>query len=223
MREIDRFIDYLHAGPSDTAGVFNPWRDHDERDRAPRRETPGIRRDNMRAYLEMRQKSARVLLLGEAPSHRGCRFSGIAFCSEHELVHKRELVAREPLGLTSHDAAAKPMKERSAHVLWGEVEHAGAAHSVVFWNAFPWHPHGAEGAASNRKPRTREVLDGREALERLLDCFSYKLSIFAVGRVAEAALLQWPGHASAGCLRHPAQGGEARFREGFRSLVATRL
>src|SRR5918993_798441 len=113
MRDIDRFLEYLQAGPRDKAGVFNPWADHDARDRAPRRDMPRVRRDNMAAYLEFREKSARILLLGEAPSHRGCRFTGIAFCSETELVHKRDLVAREPLALTSLDAETRPMRERS--------------------------------------------------------------------------------------------------------------
>jgi uracil-DNA glycosylase len=223
MREIDRFLEYLQAGPREREGVFNPWRDHDERDARPRRDMPRLRRENMAAYLAHRATSARVLLLGEAPSHRGCRFSGIAFCSETEIVHKRELVAPGTLALTSADAATRPQRERSAFVIWEELAHAGVAHQVVLWNAFPWHPHGVEGVATNRKPRTREVMDGREALERLLACFSHDLSIFAVGKVAEAALLSWPGHDSAGCLRHPAQGGEAKFREGFRSLVAARL
>lgn len=223
MREIDRFIEYLQAGPRETAGVFNPWRDQDERDRAPRRAAPGLRRANMRSYLEARSASARVMLLGEAPSHRGCRFTGIAFCSETELLRKRDLVARQPLALTSRDADTRPQRERSAHVLWDEIERAGAAHAVVLWNAFPWHPHGADGAASNRKPRTREVVDGREALERMLACFTHELSIFAVGKVAEAALGLWPGRHCAGYLRHPAQGGELKFRAGFRSLVAPRL
>lgn len=223
MREIDRFVEYLQAGPRERDGVFNPWRDHDERDAPPRRQAPQLRRENMRAYLEARQASARVMLLGEAPSHRGCRFTGIAFCSETELLRKRDLVARRPLALTSLDAATKPQRERSAHVLWDEIERAGAAHAVVLWNAFPWHPHGAHGPACNRKPRTREVADGREALERLLACFSHELSIFAVGKVAESALASWPGRHCVGYLRHPAQGGELKFRDGFRSLVASRL
>ena len=223
MRDIERFIAYLHAGPRDTAGVFNPWRDHDERDRAPRRRMPAVRQENMAAYLEARAKTARVLLLGEAPSHRGCRFSGIAFCSETELLRKRDLVARRPLALTSAEADTKPQRERSAHVIWDELERAGAAHHVVLWNAFPWHPHGVEGVATNRKPRNREVEDGREALERLLACFAYPLAIHAVGKVAETALARWEGFACAGYMRHPAQGGEAKFREGFRTQVAARL
>ena len=49
--------------------------------------------EEMAAYLDARNRTARVLLLGEAPSHRGCRFTGIAFCSETELTHKADLVA----------------------------------------------------------------------------------------------------------------------------------
>ena len=104
MSDIDDFLAILTEGPRDRTCVFNPWRDWDDRDRAPKRETPKVRRDNMAAYLEARASSARFLLLGEAPSHRGCRFTGIAFCSETELVHKPDIVALNPLALTSRDA-----------------------------------------------------------------------------------------------------------------------
>jgi hypothetical protein len=176
----------------------------------------------MAAYLEARERSARILLLGEAPSHRGCRFSGIAFCSEVELTHKRELVARVPLALTSAQSREKPMRERSAHVIWDELDRSGRAHEVVLWNAFPWHPHG-DTVTSNRKPRLTEVAQGREALDALLSCFSHKLSIFAVGKVAEDALRRWGGAECAGYIRHPAQGGEGKFRSQFRLHVAAHL
>jgi hypothetical protein len=84
---VDRFVSILEQGPADCSCVFNPWRDHDERDAAPRKRAPATRRANMAAYIEARRGHARVMLLGEAPSHRGCRFTGIAFCSEAELVH----------------------------------------------------------------------------------------------------------------------------------------
>jgi len=202
--------------------VFNPWRDHDGRDLAPRRETPKRRCENMAAYLETRAKSARALLLGEAPSHRGARFSGIAFCSEVELTHKRELVARAPLTLTSVHSREKPMRERSAFVIWDELTQAACAHQVVLWNAFPWHPHG-ETVTSNRKPRLTEVAQGLAAFEALLSCFSHKLSIFAVGKVAEDALRRWGNVPCAGYIRHPAQGGERKFRAQFRVNVAAHL
>ena len=212
----------LEEGPADPERVFNPWRDHDERDRMPRRSMPRHRLDNLAAYLDARRQSARFMLMGEAPSHRGCRFSGIAFCSEHELVHKAGLVAREALVLTSRDADTKPFKERSAHVIWDEIDHAGAAYDVVLWNTFPWHPY-LDQVTSNRKPRLTEVAHGRAALNALLACFTHKLEIIAVGKVAEDAMARWDEVECSGYVRHPAQGGESRFRQGFRERVAARL
>jgi hypothetical protein len=107
---VDTFVSILEQGPADCSCVFNPWGDHDERDATPRRRAPAVRRANMAAYIEARRAHARVVLLGEAPSHRGCRFTGIAFCSETELVHKRELVARHELALTSRDARSSPAR-----------------------------------------------------------------------------------------------------------------
>src|SRR5512140_1048388 len=222
MADASEFLRLLERGPTDSRDVFNPWHDHDERDRAPRRAMPAKRRENMQAYIEARQRSARVLLLGEAPSHRGCRFTGIAFCSEVELTRKADLVARHRLELTSVDCDTKPVRERSAAVIWGELEHAGCAREVVLWNAFPWHPHG-EAPSSNRKPRNKEVEDGRDALRALLRCFPHRLEIFAVGKVAEEALGRWEEAECAGYIRHPAQGGEAKFRAQFREPVLPRL
>jgi hypothetical protein len=228
---IQRFLGLLQAGPDSPSCVFNPWRDHDERDRAPRREMPARRRDNMGHYLQARARSARVMLLGEAPSHRGCRFTGIAFCSEVELLHKREQVARAPLAFTSRDADDKPMSERSAAILWDEMERGGCAHQVVLWNAFPWHPYlpeeraasGPCGPCSNRKPRRPEVEQGRDVLDALLACFTHPLRVYAVGKVAEEALARWGKVRSAGYLRHPSMGGEARFRSHFREQVLAHL
>jgi hypothetical protein len=223
MASASEFLRLLERGPSDaSSAVFNPWRDYDERDRAPRRDMPAKRRENMQAYIEARARSARVMLLGEAPSHRGCRFTGIAFCSEVELTHKADLVAKRRLELTSVAADTKPMSERSAAIIWGEMDHAGVARDVVLWNAFPWHPYG-EITTSNRKPRNKEVEDGRDVLRAFLRCFTHELQIFAVGKVAEAALGRWGEVECSGYIRHPSMGGEARFRSQFRELVLPRL
>jgi hypothetical protein len=190
-----------------------------------------MRRENMAAYLEARRTHARVMLLGEAPSHRGCRFTGIAFCSETELVQKAGLVAHRPLALTSKESAAKPQRERSAAVIWSEIERAGKPFEIVLWNAFPWHPYRDEsvdslgpcGPSSNRKPRLTEIAQGRAALEAMLRCFTQRLAVFAVGKVAQEALERWQGMECTGYIRHPAQGGESLFRAQFRSQVASRL
>ena len=210
----------LERGPDESRQVFNPWSDTDERDATPHRQMPKRRLDNLAAYLEARRTSARYVLMGEAPSHRGCRFSGIPFCSEHELVHKTDLVARKPLQLTSRDAATKPFTERSAAVIWGELEHSGAAFDVVLWNTYPWHPYG-DDVTSNRKPRPAEVREGHATFEAFQSCFTHPLRVLAVGKVAEVALGQWPGGQCAGYIRHPAHGGESLFRAGFREHVGT--
>ena len=228
---VDEFVSILQRGPTGCECVFNPWRDHDGRDAAPRARMPALRRENMAAYLEARRAHARVVLLGEAPSHRGCRFTGIAFCSETELVQKHDLVARSKLALTSRDADTKPQRERSAAVIWSEIERAGKPFEVVLWNAFPWHPYmdvGAQregpcGPSSNRKPRLDEVAQGRRAFDALLGCFTRRLDVFAIGKVAENALQRWDEARCAGYVRHPAQGGEALFRAQFRSGVLPRL
>ncbi len=225
---IERFLALLKAGPANPGAVFNPWRDWDDRDAPPRKLAPAKRRENLAAYLQARARSARFILVGEAPSHRGGRFTGIPFCSEVELTRKRDLVAHRALAPTSVDAAVKPMRERSAAVVWGELERYGCAYQVVLWNAFPWHPHVAAGAgrsgpATNRRPRPAEVEEGRAPLAALLECFAHPVEVFAVGRVAELALAQWPEARCAGWLRHPAQGGERKFREHFRQLVAARM
>jgi hypothetical protein len=231
VSKLREFLAILEQGPAAGPCVFNPWADRDERDRDPRGDTPRIRRENMGAYIEARRSEARVLLLGEAPSHRGCRFTGIAFCSETELVNKPDLVARRKLTLTSRDAEAKPQRERSAAVIWSEIERAGRPFEIVLWNAFPWHPYraddgdpsaGPSGPSSNRKPRLPEVAQGRRAFDALLGCFAHKLEIFAVGKVAEDALARWGGIECAGYIRHPAQGGEQLFRSQFRSQVVQR-
>lgn len=218
---VERLLAMLARGPEGAERVFNPWRDTDERDGSPRRAMPAKRLENLAAYLEARRTSARFVLMGEAPSHRGCRFSGIPFCSEHELVHKADLVARRPLALTSRDAATKPFKERSAHVIWDELARSGAAYDVVLWNTFPWHPY-LDDVATNRKPRPAEVAHGREALAAFHACFTQPLTILAVGKVAQTALAVWPEWRCAGYIRHPAQGGETLFRQGFRERIAAR-
>jgi hypothetical protein len=164
-----------------------------------------------------------VLLLGAAPPHRGCRFTGISFCSETELVTKADLIARRQLDLTSADAKVKPQRERSAAVIWGEIERAGKPFEVMLWNAFPWHPHSTDGVKTNRKPKPGEVMLGKPAFEAVLRCFTHRPAIFAVGKVAEDALVRWGGIQCAGYIRHPAQGGETLFREQFRRLVVPRL
>ena len=222
MNPVDHFVGLLAAGPADPQHVFNPWKDHDERDHAPRAATPRPPRPTPAAGGGGRARGGRLWRGGGPPPHRGCRFSGIPFCSEVEMFHKPALVAREALAPTSAGHEDKPMSERSAAIIWDELDRAGVAHEVVLWNAFPWHPHGADGIASNRKPRLPEVAQGRDAFDALLRCFTHDLEVFAVGKVAEDALRRWEKARCAGYIRHPSHGGEGLFRAQFRDQVVAR-
>jgi uracil-DNA glycosylase len=115
------------------------------------------------------------------------------------------------------------MTERSAAVIWDELEHAGCSREVILWNAFPWQPYGPSNTSSNRKPRLAEVADGRDAFAALLSCFTHPLQVFAVGKVAEDALRRWQLAGCAGYIRHPSHGGEALFRAGFKSSIAVQF
>src|ERR1700744_2304148 len=66
------------------ANVFNPWSQTDERDQ-PGIDAPLIRRQHLAAYLQARRTSVQVILIAEALSCRGVRFTGIAMTSERIL------------------------------------------------------------------------------------------------------------------------------------------
>ena len=79
------------------------------------------------------------------------------------------------------------------------------------------------GHHHNRKPRLPEVREGHAAFDALMGCFTHKLCVLAVGKVAQDALARWGGLECTGYIRHPAQGGEAKFRAQFRELAASIL
>src|SRR6476646_9835686 len=64
-----------------------------------------IRCTNLRAYLEPRVGSP-LALIGEAPSARGARFSGIAFTAERSLepAQRTSAPGLSPNGFTEHSA-----------------------------------------------------------------------------------------------------------------------
>ena len=84
----------------------------------------------------------------------------------------------------------------------------------VLWNAFPWHPYGAE-PLSNRKPKRSELQQAAEVLRCFLSLFPHA-QVHAIGRVSQD-MLDWLD-VSAPYIRHPSHGGKARFTQGVRSL-----
>ncbi|HST14910.1 MAG TPA: uracil-DNA glycosylase [Gaiellaceae bacterium] len=119
------------------------------------------RRDRVAAYLDSRS-GARILLVGEAPGHRGARISGIPFTSERLLT-----------GSGPAEATATIV-----HRVLGEL---GMEDDILLWNVVPTHP-GTE--SSNRAPTRREVAEGRVFADEL----AAGRRVVAVGRLAHGAL-----------------------------------
>jgi uracil-DNA glycosylase len=189
--------------------VFNPWRDPDSLDLAGH---PGAQR--LRRLRQHFNCQPAFVLIGEAPSYQGCRFSGVPFTSERLLLQggiPRVTCAQR---ITSR---VRPWSEPSATIVWSTLFDLGIAESVVLWNAFPWHPHQPDEPHSNRRPTDAEARQGSAALKAVLERFR-GATVLAVGQVARQAL-----HAVLGAdpitVRHPSMGGANEFRTRLAAIV----
>jgi hypothetical protein len=211
---IERLMDLLqtYQGPR----VFNQYQEWDPD--LDRPEAPVLRRANLCRYLTAFAKATYVLV-GEAAGYAGCRFSGIPFTGEAQLVgpdplswavdsSSQTVFAFPPLSQTS---LAEPWRERSAEIVWPALN---GRRDCVLWNAFPWHPH-ADQPLTNRKPRVGELRQAAPVLQHFLSMFSYA-TVFAVGRVSQSALRALDVNAT--YIRHPSHGGKRAFSAAITSL-----
>src|ERR1051326_7726279 len=90
---VDNFLRLLKRSPS--GAVFNPWWEADRQNDIGRN-APGVRRRQLRAYLQERLGSAKVAVIGEALGYRGGHFSGIPMTSERILLGKKKSNGIEP-------------------------------------------------------------------------------------------------------------------------------
>jgi hypothetical protein len=208
MMVVDELHELLISYRGD--GAFNQYRDTDPR--LDRPDGAAVRWSNLHHYLEV-FAGAQYVLVGEAAGYAGCRFSGIPFTCETQLVGPERLSwtygLEDCLARTSIQEAL--WVERSAVVVWGAL---GPRMDCVLWNAFPWHPFGDEGPLSNRAPG-RDLDDGLEVLRCFLGLFPSARPL-AVGRVAEQALARIG--VSAPYIRHPSHGGKRKFTAGVAAL-----
>jgi len=203
---IARLFDLLQAyrGP----GVFNQYRDLD-----PALDRPGapvIRQANLRHYLEAFAGAAYVLV-GEAAGYAGCRFSGIPFTGEAQLVGPAPLPWAAASGL-AQTSLGDPWRERSAEIVWPALDRR---RDCVLWNAFPWHPY-KDQPLSNRRPRASELRRAGDVLRCFLSLFP-QAEVYAIGRVSQGAL-QAVG-VQAAYIRHPSHGGKRAFTAGVTALA----
>jgi uracil-DNA glycosylase len=202
---IDQIFDLLLAYQD--AGAFNQYRD-----RAPALDRPGaaaIRRANLRRYLEA-FAGATYVLVGEAAGYAGCRFSGIPFTGEAQLVGPEPLPWAATGGL-EQTSLGEPWRERSAEIVWSALN---GRRDCVLWNAFPWHPF-KDGPLTNRRPRATELNQAHEVLRVFLSLFP-QAQIYAIGRVSQGILQGLSIEAE--YIRHPSHGGKHAFTVGVTAL-----
>lgn len=199
--------------PDGVDGLFNPWRDNCPLDDVRNPEAgPEGRLKRLAAHLD---RSARFILVGEAPGYQGCRYSGVAFTSERQLLDGAiPGIERLSGRLTVRDAS---FTEPSATIVWRALYKLGIAEHVVNWNALQMHPHVPGKPMTNRTPTTAELALGQPALALLREHFS-ATGFIAVGRNA-AKLLTGAGIQVVGTVRHPANGGANEFNSGLSSLI----
>ncbi len=224
VQPVETFIELLKESPP---AVFNPWWQVD-RENDIGRNAPGIRRDQLRAYLCQRLGKAGLALIGEALGYRGGHFSGIPMTSERILLGKKKDGGIEPeqifSGITPR-RTSKPQKypdgfsEPTATILWSTLLRLGLKpDQFVLWNAFPWHSFDSHrGMLSNRTPTKSERSDGMPLLQAFLDLFPCN-EVVALGKIAASQLKELGVRAH--CVRHPASGGAKLFRQQIVKMVA---
>ena len=169
-----------------------------------------VRRANLRRYLEaMDAIGPDTLLVGEAPSHRGGRLTGIPFVSETVMLSG----VLPGSGYRKATPGDELSTEASATMVWSAIR--GIDPLPMLWNAFPFHPFDRGNPKSNRMPAAGELLQGREFLRALIRLFGFR-RIVAIGNHASHSLTQLGiDHVK---VRHPSQGGKRKFVDGMARL-----
>lgn len=176
-----------------------------------------VRRRNLSRYLEELERiGPRMLLVGEAPSYRGGRLTGIAFVSETLLLAGVDIASAPghilgaSAGYERATSGPRLSTEASATMVWGTIRHIDPL--PMLWNAFPFHPYHRGKPDSNRMPDAAELALGRPFIEMLLDMFPIK-QIVAVGNHAASSMTKLGiAHTK---VRHPSMGGKNQFVEGM--------
>ena len=198
-------------------GLFNQYRSRDHAvDRAL---APSIRRDNLFAYFSSFRKRPSLLLLGEAPGPWGCRFSGIPFTGErqllaHSLPFCGKQSSRDEPGISVR--RKPPYISNSARLFWSTM--LPFHPRFIVWNCVPFHPYDTGNILSVRTPTASEVLYYSHILAEIILLLKPD-RIIAVGRKAQFSL----SHLGVPCdyVRHPSQGGAIKFKNGINSVLAT--
>ncbi|MGB1049753.1 MAG: uracil-DNA glycosylase [Rhodothermales bacterium] len=207
LQSLNRAIaNFLFEEPS-TDELFNPYSTQNPAyDRA---HAAHIRQENLRRYVEERDRVPSLFVLAEAPGPWGCRFTGVPITSEEQLLDPG--FPHDGDQTSDRDT---PLKEYSASIYWRVL--SPYARDVFTWNTVPFHPFKPGKPMTIRTPRVSEIKRFTPLLEDML-AIVQPARIAAIGRKAEKAL-GLIGH-EATYVRHPSQGGALLFEEGIRTII----
>lgn len=177
-----------------------------------------IRRANLRLYLrEIAALGPTVLLVGEAPSYRGGRLTGIAFTSEAIMLRGVGGFLGAARGYRKATSGPAMSTEASATMVWSVIRNIEPL--PLLWNAFPFHPFRPGNPFSNRVPTSDELRIGAPFLDAIRHLFPIA-HVVAVGRLAAHSLTELGvDHLP---VRHPSQGGKQKFLAGMARLSQMR-
>lgn len=207
-----RFLDSLWTrSPIYPERTFDPWNQACPDDV----DGDGIARRRAALASHFACRAPRLLLVAEAPGYQGARLSGVAMTSE-ALIWQGAVPRVGSYGLRLSTRAAL-WREPTATIVWRALYEHGLAEHTLLWNLFPWHPHPAGAPLRNRAPDRDEQALGLEVLRDLIAALPQRVTVAAVGRIAQAGL------ATAGvdspALRHPSNGGAPAFRSQLADLA----
>lgn len=176
-----------------------------------------LRRRNLGLYLEqILERKPSTVLIGEAPSYRGGRLTGIPFVSESILLHGVDEIEMfgSSRGYRRCNEFERVSTEASATMVWGTIRSFDPL--PLLWNAFPFHPYRHDNQHTNRMPGNPELLIGQPFILRLLELFDIREVVAVGNRAAESLNRLGITHSR---VRHPSQGGKVKFVEGLTTLL----
>ena len=170
-------------------------------------EIVSVRKNNLKAFLyKVASSNCKLLLLGEAPGHRGCGKTGIPFTCEYNIVNHPFFANNNFQTINDKEHLER---EASAMTIWEKLSEKDIY--PLIWNIYPLHPHLEGNINSNRTPKAAEIRLGCEIAKKLIDIFEIE-NVLCIGRKAEA-IRQLKVFKSCEYIIHPARGKAGKFKE----------
>lgn len=211
MNSVEHFLNRLSAEKFENC--FNPYSDN-----CPIHDNvlaPQIRRRNLSKVLHALLKEPYVdLWVGRDLGYKGGRRTGLALTDEYSI----DAYAKH-LNVRSFERGTKGLavKERTASNIARILEVANC--QVMTWNVFPFHPHQAGKAFSNRNHTREEAERGFNYLREIISLLSIRRVVAIGNDAAKWTKNLGPQHYQ---VRHPSYGGQNEFLQQMEDIYSVR-